>query len=235
MGFSSRGPHGLPAGRWCRRGGDQEGTGTRSAAKRAPGESSASMLIQDGDNRTTFEGRAGKGSPRGPSRRGRRFHVLRGLFLIGGMHAERRSRRAPSGRCCPNGARSRRALQRSPPKRIRIRCRGRRPAMVRVQLPGGLPFGAVRATCPSRQCAGGPKSCLRSSRTDSAWRYRATVSLSSTAGPDGRRWRGTASARWLDIVRAGERFHRALAGILRSGEMRDARRDRWARADRQAW
>ena len=45
---------------------------------------------------------------------------------------------------------------------------------------------------------------------------------------------GAHAPRWAEIVAAGERLHRALAGVPRP-EFLDARDDPWARADRVAW
>ena len=46
---------------------------------------------------------------------------------------------------------------------------------------------------------------------------------------------GRPTRRWADIVAAGERFHRALAGVERPSRLLDARTDPWANADRIAW
>jgi Ser/Thr protein kinase RdoA (MazF antagonist) len=45
---------------------------------------------------------------------------------------------------------------------------------------------------------------------------------------------GRHEPRWAEIVAAGERFHRALAGVERPAWL-DDRSDRWAHADRLAW
>ena len=46
---------------------------------------------------------------------------------------------------------------------------------------------------------------------------------------------GAHAERWADIVSAGERFHRALAGVDPPAGLLEGRTDRWARADRVAW
>lgn len=46
---------------------------------------------------------------------------------------------------------------------------------------------------------------------------------------------GEHAPRWSEIVEAGERLHRALAGIPRPDAVLDARSDGWAVADRMAW
>jgi uncharacterized protein (TIGR02569 family) len=46
---------------------------------------------------------------------------------------------------------------------------------------------------------------------------------------------GRHEPRWEEIATAGERFHRALAGVGRPSALLDARTDPWALADRVAW
>jgi len=50
-----------------------------------------------------------------------------------------------------------------------------------------------------------------------------------------RRLAGAHAPRWADVVDAGDRLHRALAGVPRPSALLDARDDPWARADRIAW
>ncbi len=50
-----------------------------------------------------------------------------------------------------------------------------------------------------------------------------------------RRLEGAHEPRWADVVDAGDRLHRALAGVPRPDALLDDRDDLWARADRVAW
>ena len=89
------------------------------------GEFGALRTIQDGDNRTTFQRRAGE-NLEVKAGAGRRFHNLRGCSLSMACKPSATRGGHPAGDAAPRGRGPGRALQRSPgTKQIRTRCRGR--------------------------------------------------------------------------------------------------------------